>query len=499
MMTDRLTVLVVDDEEKIRAGCKRILTGSDYHALTAENGRVALDVLEKTEVDIMLLDLRMPVMEGEQVLDVTSRKYPELPVIIITGHGTVDTAVECMKKGAYDFVTKPFKMNQFLITVARAAEKRRLERKARLAEIENVRNLYDLNLEKSRLKTIVNCLANGVMVTNRNLEVVLYNSAWARLMNCREECSTPAPLDDFLTHEGILQTLNDILSCQSGSGELVYQELEKNGRALRAISAPAPGPEEDVAGTVTVLEDVTMFKQLDQMKSDFINMVAHELRNPLHSVRQLLTVQLEGLCGRLGEKQEDFLGRSVKQIDGLLELIRDLLDISKAESGILIQHHVPVDLEEIVKKVMEIMEVRATRQGIALDCVVSGHPIIQADARSMEEVFNNLLSNAVNYSPDGGRVTVDLNQCGDFVEIKVTDTGIGIDPEEVPRIFDKFYRIKHPRTRDVTGTGLGLSLVKSIVEAHRGALEVISRPNDGTCFRIQLPALKQETEMCQDI
>ena len=108
----------------------------------------------------------------------------------------------------------------------------------------------------------------------------------------------------------------------------------------------------------------------------------------------------------------------------------------------------------------------------------------------MEELFTNLATNAVNYSPDGGEVVVSAVSHGDYVEITVSDTGVGIDPEEVPKIWDKFYRVKHPRTRQVAGTGLGLAIVKAIVESHRGSIEVESRPGQGTTFRVLLPALR---------
>ncbi|HUU81439.1 MAG TPA: response regulator, partial [Acidobacteriota bacterium] len=179
-MNEKMRILVVDDERVVRDGCLRVLNSKGYEALTAENGQVALDLLSRESVDVILLDLKMPVMNGEEVLDKTHGNYPDIPVIIITGHGTVDTAVQCMKKGAYDFITKPFQIDQFLLTVNRAAEKRRLEQLSHIYEEEKLRNLYDLYLEKSRLKTIINCIANGVMVTNRNLEVVLHNSAFLR-------------------------------------------------------------------------------------------------------------------------------------------------------------------------------------------------------------------------------------------------------------------------------------------------------------------------------
>ena len=176
-MEEKIRILVVDDERVVREGCRRVLSGKGYEVMLAEEGKSALEVLSKETVDIMLLDLKMPIMGGEEVLQHSREHFPGVPVIIITGHGTVDNAVECMKKGAYDFVTKPFQVDQFLLTIERAADKRMLEQKSRLYEEEKQRNLYDLNLEKSRLKTIINCMANGVLVTNRNLEVVLHNPA----------------------------------------------------------------------------------------------------------------------------------------------------------------------------------------------------------------------------------------------------------------------------------------------------------------------------------
>jgi DNA-binding NtrC family response regulator len=162
-MIEKPTILVVDDEKPIRDGCERLLSSRGYLVVTAEDGRKALEILEKTPVNIMLLDLKMPGTSGEEVLEIVRAEHPHIPVIIITGHGTLDTAVECMKRGAYDFVAKPFQVDQFLLTINRAADKIRLEQQALQLQEENIRNLYDVTLEKSRLKTIINCMANGVM------------------------------------------------------------------------------------------------------------------------------------------------------------------------------------------------------------------------------------------------------------------------------------------------------------------------------------------------
>lgn len=488
-MNKNIEILVIDDEKPIREGCHRVLTGKGYQVITAENGQKGLDVLARQPVDIVLLDLKMPVIGGEEVLQITREKYPDIPVIIITGHGTVDTAVICMKSGAYDFITKPFQIDQFLLTITRAAEKRRLEKEAHRFKEENIRNLYDLNLEKSRLKTIINQMANGVMVTNRNLEVVLHNPALMRLMEIGEEVENPVPINMITREESLIDTLRQILGGDFPEEESISQEIRVGAKVLRAISAPALSPNGAVAGTVTVLEDITAFKQLDEMKSAFVNMVAHELRSPLVAIRQLNSVLLEGLTGPLEEKQQDFVKRGMNKIDSLLELINDLLDVAKIEAGKFVQHQVPTDLGPIIEETVALMEPRAREQGITLTCSCQNLKPVQADPKNMEEVFNNLVSNAINYSPEGGRVTITARGLGEYMEVKVEDTGVGIPPEELPKIFDKFYRVKHPKTRKVIGTGLGLAIVKGVIEAHHGTIDVESSPDKGTTFKILLPVI----------
>lgn len=486
-MEGKETILVVDDEKVVREGCQRVLSGKDYSVRLAENGQEAMALLETKTIDMILLDLKMPGMSGEEVLEHVNRLYPDVPVIVITGHGTIDTAVECMKKGAYDFITKPFQIDQFLLTINRAAKSIQLSKKARQFEQENIRNLYDLNLEKSRLKTIINCMANGVMVTNRNLEVVLHNPALMRLLEVPEKLEGPLPITDVVKSDALIKTLKEIQSGETPKDEFVSQEIEAEKNILRAISAPALTPDDGMIGTVTVLENITPFKQLDEMKSDFVNMVAHELRSPLVSIKQQNSVILEGLAGPLNEKQHDFIERGGRKIDQLLDLINDLLDMAKIEAGQHVQHQVPTDLEEIIESVVSLMASRAEQAGVEMRHTCEHLEPVHADAKGLEEIFSNLITNAINYSPGGGEVVITARGRGEYAEITVADAGVGIAPEELPKIFDKFYRVKHKETREVTGTGLGLAIVRGIVEAHNGTIDVESTPGEGTTFRILLP------------
>jgi signal transduction histidine kinase len=197
---------------------------------------------------------------------------------------------------------------------------------------------------------------------------------------------------------------------------------------------------------------------------------------------------LDGLAGELGNKQKELLGRSQLKIQDLLDLITDLLDVTKIESRQWFQQRAPVKLPEVLDHIIELMKPRAEGQNILLRLEIPVEiPLIEADPRCMEDLFSNLISNAVNYSPDGGEIVVSLAQNGNFLEVCVSDTGVGIEPEEIPKIFDKFYRIKDQRTRHVRGSGLGLAIVKEIVESHCGSVQVESRPGLGTTFRVLLP------------
>ncbi len=497
-MNGRTRILLVDDEKRFRETSKRLLSLRGFEVMAAEDGRAGLEILAKDSIDLILLDLRMPVMGGEDFLKAMRPNHPDVPVIVITGHGTLDTAVECMKKGAYDFITKPFEMDQLFLTIERAIEKRNLEREKKRYQEETVRNLIELNTEKKRLETIISCMANGLMVTNKNMEIVLHNPALLRLLERSGDLKTPFPVSGVIEDETLLETLKRIHSGEVQEREFFSHEIKAGQRVLRAISAPTLAPDRNVfwavAGAVTLLEDITVFKQLDRMKSDFLNLVAHELRSPLVSIRQLNSVLLEGLAGPLQGKQEDFVRRTMNKIDALLDLINDLLDVARLEGGRLVRQQVPVELGKMIEEMVTLMEVRAKEQRITLTHTCQNLKPILADPKNIEEVLNNLLSNAINYSPDGGKVTVAAKGLDKSIEIKVSDEGVGIPPEEVPKIFEKFYRVKHPRTRHVTGTGLGLSLVKGIVEAYHGSIGVESVLGKGTTFTIILPAMKEENQ-----
>ena len=488
-MEEQITILVVDDEKVIRDGCTLLLQPEGYQVVTAASGREALDLMRNQPVNVVLCDLKMPGMGALEVLDEAGSLYPEVPIIIITGHGTVADAVECMKKGAYDFVTKPFRVDHLTLAVKRALEKQRLERETRRLQEEQARNLYTLAMEQSRMHTIVNCMADGVLVTNRNLEVVLVNPSFMRLLGVNGPLPQPGPLKAYLDYQSFRDAIEALgRQAEKEPGKYISQEICQGRVYLRVTSAPFFGPDEKMLGTVSIFHDITAFKEMDAMKNEFVHMVSHELRSPMTAIKLQHEVILEGLAGEVSDKQRKLLCRAQAKIQGLLDLVNDSLDIAKIEAGHQQLEMIPLELGRLLQEVVDLLQAKAEEQQVILKLSLSpDFPAIRADRRSLEEVFTNLVSNAINYSPDGGEVTIYGQSHGEYVEIRVSDTGIGIEPEEIPKIFDKFYRVKHPRTRQTIGSGLGLAIVKSIVDAHRGTVEVESQEAVGSTFRVLLP------------
>jgi two-component system phosphate regulon sensor histidine kinase PhoR len=492
-MLPQTNILVIDDEQIMRDGCSRILSKDGWSVFTAENGKKGLEEIQgrPESLDVILLDLMMPGMSGMEVLDQVRTIDPNLLVIVITGYATVESAVEAMKKGAYDFIPKPFTPDQLRIVVRRALERRALQKEADFLRREREKSLRDIATEKSKIKTIINCMGDGVLVCDRDSCIVLSNPAASRMLKIPEASLLGNFLPQCNLHSELSKIIEESLTTKDMGYISVSQELsigESGEVFLRAHTAPVRNDLGETMGSVTVLQDISHLKELDKMKSEFIAMVAHELRAPIAAVEQQLTVILNKMAGEVTPKQEHLLSRAKERTKGLLTLIKDLLDLSKIEAGKMVQYKEPLSLQEVIQRVVDLMWAEAEAKKLDLQfSAPSETPLISADRNSMEGIFTNLISNAIKYTPEGGKVWVTLGDEGGFVKATVSDTGIGIKKEDLPRIFDKFYRVKTTETRQIVGTGLGLSIVKSIVDAHLGSISVESEDGGGTIFTVSFP------------
>jgi two-component system phosphate regulon sensor histidine kinase PhoR len=490
-MYNEVRILVIDDETIIREGSERILSQEGWTTATAENGESGLTLLEKGGFHILLLDLMMPGISGMDVLKQVQEKFPDLIVVVVTGYATIENAVSAMKNGAYDFIPKPFTPDQLRLVIQRAIENLTLKRETELLRLEQQKSLQDIANEKSRTLTIINHMADGVLVTDQNGCVVLHNPAITRMLELEKEFPERENILEWSGNSELKDMLENVLTMKDSHSQGISRELswgEPLQRFFIAHSAPVRNEQGDILGSVTIFNDVTRFKELDRMKSDFVNMASHELRSPLSSIRQQISVITEGLAGEISAKQEKMLNRILQRIDGHIAMISNLLDLSRIEAGCLVQQKERILLPEIIEEVVELMSQEAEKKGLTFNITIDAQIFpVHADRQSMETVMNNLVSNAIKYNREGGRISINAKNSGEFVELKVSDNGVGIEKENLSQIFDKFYRIRTEKTRQVVGSGLGLPLIKDIIEAHLGMITVESKPEQGTTFTVLLP------------
>lgn len=493
---DRHKILVVDDEAGIRRGCQRVLGTEGYEVLVAGSVPEALQaVAANPDLELALVDLRMaggppsaPDMGGMELLSAFQQQAPHVVTAVITAYATIESAIEATRRGAYDFLPKPFTPEDLLRLTNKSLERARMIRENAQRHAERERRLLELSTEQSRLRLVVDCMADGVLVCNSQDELVLYNPAALRVMPHLEPGKEAYPLAEVLESPELL--------------ELARQARESHSRLSREVQLPgalggqwvmadvAPVSDEGTGtflGTITVLRDITDLRRVEQVKAQFVNMVAHELRAPLSAIDGYLSVLIEGLVQE-PERQAQMLQRSRHRLKALLELVSDLLDMARMEAGTVrreISRQLPT---EIVAEVLELMRPVAEAAQVTLcNELPADLPGVEADREELIRLFNNLVSNAVKYNKPGGKVTVTGAADGPYVRLSVADTGIGISEEGRKGLFSEFFREKRRETTLVTGTGLGLSIVKRIVDFYHGRIEVQSVEDEGSTFTVWLP------------
>jgi len=298
----------------------------------------------------------------------------------------------------------------------------------------------------------------------------------------------------LIKNEQLAQMIESALSMTEDALTELTEELviEKEGEEKKAIYAVKCRPFRDRVGrnlgTITVLSDITYLKEINQRKSDFVSMVAHEIRSPMNSVMAQIKVIQDGLAGDVTEKQSGILGRATEKINGLVSLSSELLTMASKEAGLITLEKTECDMAKVLKDQVDFHQPKAQAKGIQLklEPLPDLLPVL-ANKQNMEEVLTNLFANAINYTLGEGKITVSARLEKHHLCISISDTGLGIAEKELGRIFDRFYRVKNDKTRYIIGTGLGLPIVKSIIEAHDGMIQVESKPGHGSTFSVYIP------------
>ena len=459
--------------------------------LKAPRGDIGLEIIEKEDVAIILLDMKMPGMDGMEVLKRIMVMDKEILVIVITGYATLETAIEAMKIGAYDFISKPYEPEQLRIVVKRAREKLELKWEAEKLEKERKKTLLDLDTEKSRIHTIIESLPNGVMVTNSDGKVVLINPSLLHHLNLDPTLTAGEHVDYYIQDKELSKLILEISQGKHVDFDDIptYELALLNNKYLMARGRPVLGEKRECIGAVVNFMDISAMKTLDQLKSEFVAKVSHELRSPLSTIHEQLAQVLRDSVGEDSDDDQYMLSRAKEKTQGLISLIGDLLDLSRIESGMVVQELKKINLGDLLKDIVDFLGTRARNKQQALTLEVAGEPApsLKADPVALESIFGNLISNAINYTQEEGEIRVKIEYTGINLRVTVSDNGFGIEERHLDKIFDRFYRVKNDKTRYITGTGLGLPIVKSLVDSIGGFIDVDSTFGKGTSFTVIIP------------
>ncbi|HYO51346.1 sensor histidine kinase [Archangium sp.] len=364
----------------------------------------------------------------------------------------------------------------------------------RLEEVANLQGAIDslhqqlsarnagLHQESRTLTAVLDGMAEGIWVTDAEGTVVRHNDALRNMLRTAGDIIGQRPLA-LLRNDA----LNEAVAGACREGASTHLELTLEGLFPRTLAIRVTPLGRDLPGSAAVFHDVTELRRLEKVRKDFVANVSHELRTPITAIRGYAETLQGGALNdsNVAPRMVDIIHR---QSERLSELVEDLLELSRLESREVKLKVTDVPLAVSASRAAEVVRHKAQGKKITLELNVPQGLVGRGDERGLEQVLLNLLDNAVKYTPEGGRVMVTGRQEDGRCVVHVRDTGVGIEPRHLARIFERFYRVDKGRSRDMGGTGLGLSIVKHLMNAMGGEVRVESQPNEGSTFTIFLPA-----------
>ena len=505
-------ILIVDDEPDIALILKLQLEDAGYRTVRAQDGVEALEIIRREAFALILLDIKMPRMDG---LEVLSRiRGAETPVVMMTAHGSEDIAVDAMKKGALDYISKPFSTDDMLQKVARAIDIDKTRK-------ENDKLSRQLDEERRKMEAVLHGMADLLLAVDMEGRIVTAS---------RHAVTVLRPEGGELIGE----TLEQALHAEVPGGELPSRKVLRTGepsldvgytmlagsRDIPVLSSAAPlrNGQGELVGSVEIIRDISKLKELEQEKEDFVSMLSHDLKSPITAVVGSIDLVREARLGPVNEEQREYLDAAIESCEEMVEMIDTLLGIHKFEAGKMRLHFKEEDPAGLVARSVGKFQTLAKRGDLKLYCTFQeGLPGVSVDRSSFSRILGNLLSNAVKFTPEGGEieVTVDLvtevgevtpqipeqsyqarelPREGSFVRIAVRDTGVGIPQESLGSIFDRFVQARNRRLGKTRGTGLGLAFCRKAVDAHCGYIWAASVPDQGSVFTLLLPAQPQDED-----
>ena len=346
----------------------------------------------------------------------------------------------------------------------------------------------NLSIEKLRIESIVQSMEDAVVAINKDYQIVMINRIAERIFDIDARKAFAGMLSDFIKTKMIVDNFSAVLEAKSTLKNEVKFQLGNKEHIFAAVFTPIVSEKKEAAGSVAVFRDITEIKELDKMKSEFLNMVSHELRTPLTPIQAYSELMMVRNVDP--EKVKYYANIINKETQRLGSLIGDLLDLSRIDAGKGLSLTMEeMDFRDLLTTVYETFKSASLKHKIILTIPDKSETIL-FDKNKMIQVMTNLLSNAIKYSPEGGNVWITMEDRDGRVYTTVKDEGLGISKEDLPRIFDKFYRVESEAVKKISGTGIGLPIVKYMIELHKGDIEVKSELGRGSEFTFYIPKIK---------
>lgn len=352
------------------------------------------------------------------------------------------------------------------------------------------RSLSELTIQEEmktkQLLTVLNNTESGLALVDEKGYLHLVNRKFLSLFNKSKDDYIGYLYYDVIEDEKIQNTVQEAFLYEKNIKQSFTLPSDAGDRYIEVVSAPIFNERQMLKGAVIVLYDITELKQVAMMRKDFVANVSHELKTPITSIKGFAETLLDNKATNK-ETENHFLNIIYEESSRLQFLVEDLLTLSTLEKDDFQLKISNTNLSEIVADMWPMVKLQAEKKNITLNYFMEKDYILTADGEKLKQILINLVGNAISYTPDEGEVTLTIDEIDQFIRINVKDTGIGINQDDLPRLFERFYRVDKARSRNTGGTGLGLAIVKHIVEVHGGKINVESEINKGSSFTVCFP------------
>jgi signal transduction histidine kinase/CheY-like chemotaxis protein len=490
MTTSLGTVLVVDDQAANRELLSAYLDGVPCAVAEAEDGEAALAAVAARPPDVILLDVMMPGLDGYAVTErlKADPRTATIPIVLVTALHERADRLRGLEAGADEFLTKPVDRVELVVRVRTLLRLKRLrdEREA------------GRDAERARLASLISYLPDGVLLLEGDSAcLALANPAATRVLGwpltVGEPFATQSVARRLARPDGAPCALDELPHARALRGgqaslgeELLVYLPDGRTRPILVSSSPVPTAPGAAPLVVLVCQDISRLKEAEQRQAEFVAIASHELRTPMTSLVGFTELLLHRDV--TDTTRRAWLETMHEEGLRLAAILNDLLDLARLDSGHLELTLGPQHLDAAIRQVLAVLSEPAQRHTLEAE-VEPDLPPALADGDKLQQILVNLVGNAIKYSPNGGRVRVQARRVADEAEIRVSDQGVGIPPDELPRLFTRFHRVRRPETEGIEGTGLGLALTKELVERHHGRITVASTPGQGTEFAFTVPLM----------